>query len=201
MSYATCHTPSFERPRQAHNGATSHGNSLPFAWQIQVHDWKRDLGLVGALEDLKPWSGLEKKFTGISMTPRIESILNLATVEILGGANETMKILGTPNAKKVLEERMCNIFCDISQNPERRAFSSAEGVGKCLHTASVLYSYKADRVVLPFEKLIFMGHHQDLILPPSMSEKECNDLAGQGISLPSLGLVFLSLWCTTGFGQ
>lgn len=184
---------------QASRGAVQNGTIQ--AWQVQVHDWKRELGAVGCFEKLNPWTRFQKKFLGISMTPRIEAILDLVTIETLGGAAATCKILKTKNAKEVIEEKMSNIFCDISQNPVRRAFSNSAGVGKCLHTASILYSFQKDRVVLPFEKLIFMGHRLDLIIPPALTERECNDLAGQGISLPSLGLVILSLWCTTGLGQ
>lgn len=168
-------------------------------WKEQIETWKEELGAVGPLASLRPWTGTsQRKFTGISTTDRVLNILDCVAIEKLGGAKLAAEALKSPSAQQILMAAVEDVFVDVSQNPCRRAFTSSEGLSKCLHTATSLYSFQRDGVILPFELMQFQGHGLDIEIPTSMRQKELKDLAGQGICLPCLGLVVTALLITVG---
>ena len=169
-------------------------------WHVQVLDWREKLGCVGSLEVLRPWTGLRgRRYLGLKATSRVQAILDLVTIESLGGAQKTAALL--QQAPEVYEpaifKTMENVIVDVSQNPARKAYSNIDGIAKCMHTASVLYSFKRDGIILPCEQMLFQGHSRDIVYPRTMSQKAIHDLAGMGISLPCLGLIFSVLLVTT----
>lgn len=166
---------------------------------MQLADWRNKLGCTGDLSDLHPWTRLPNlKYTGISPTKRILEIMDATTIEILGGAAKTRQILSGPSPAMTIRRAMSHVLLDVSQNPCRKAFSSSCGIAKCLTTATTLYSFSRDRAVLSFEKMLLQGHSMSLRVPDSMSDKALNNLAGMGISLPSLGAIIVALMCSTG---
>lgn len=170
-------------------------------WQVQIQDWRVQLGCLGMWEVLRPWTSLpNRKYLGIKPGPRILAILGLVTIEILGGAESTAKLLSEHPSVYVpkIVTAMEGIIVDVSQNPIRRAFTNNKGISKCMTTSSQLYSYKRDGLILPREQLYFQGHSRALKFPPKMSQKSIHDLAGVGISLPCLGMIFSSMLVTTG---
>ena len=151
--------------------------------------------------NLSPWTSLNGlKFTGLSMTNRIKQLLDCVCMQVCGGARETERILSlSPEmARNKILDLMKDVVLDVSQNPGRRAFSNRLGMAKCLTTSSILYSYRLDRVIFPFEKMLWQGHSVVTKIPSSMSNRELDDLAGIGIQLPSLGLLVVALMSTTG---
>ena len=161
-------------------------------------EWKEELGATGRLASLKPWTQTHRRYHGISATERVLTILDCVTMSTLGGSQETSDIMKSPNANALVESAMQHILVDVSQNPCRRAFSNMQEVSKCMHTASIIYSFRKDRVLLPFEMMMIHGHSMSMQVPNGMTPKELHDLAGMGINLPCLGLILASLMLSTG---
>ena len=166
---------------------------------MEVQAWLEKLGVDDRQPKLRPWTGLpDRKYMGITPTQRVKAILDAVTIEVLGGARNTRMVLQQRDAASEIERAMWDIVVDLSQNPGRRYFSNAEGVAKCITTASKLYSFRRDRVVLPFELMLLQGHSESLKVPQGMRPKELAELAGEGICLPSLGLIVTSLMLAPG---
>lgn len=110
----------------------------------------------------------------------------------------TFDMMQLPNASHLILAAMEDVFVDVSQNPVRRAFTNSEGIAKCIHTATSLYSYQRDGVILPLELLIFQGHSLDTVIPERMRPKQVHDVAGQAICLPCLGLIVAGMMLTVG---
>ena len=158
-------------------------------WHSQIADWKADLGAKGKYLNLAPWSSLPGlRLTGISSTTRVKAILDL------GGPSKTACLMADPAYPENIRQAMAGVYVDVSQNPCRRAFTNKCGDMKCQHTASIVYSFGRDSVVLPFEMLLLQGHNANIVLPECMSLSELQDLAGMGIFLPNLAAVMLGLW-------
>ena len=139
-----------------------------------------------------------RKYAGISPTSRVLNILDCVVIEKMGGAENAEILLSRPKASQSILAAVEDIYVDVSQNPCRRSFTGSEGISKCIHTASCLYSYKRDGIILPFELMLLQGHALDLKIPDSMRQKQLHDLASMGISLPCLGMIIVSLMLTTG---
>lgn len=169
-------------------------------WHSQIADWKSELGAKGRHLNLAPWSSLPGlRLTGISSTTRVKAILDCVTMEILGGASKTAVLMADPAYPENIRQAMTGVYVDLSQNPVRRAFSNKSGDMKCQHTASIVYSFGRDSVVLPFEMLLLQGHNTNVVLPECMSLSELQDLAGMGIFLPNLAALMLGLWLQVDF--
>lgn len=144
---------------------------------------------ISAPRNLKPWTFAQRRFTGINATVRAKACIDLAVLQYLGveNASRSMKDLDQQT------ELVSDLFVDISQNPCRKAFSNQEGCAKCLTTATVLYSCKKDRIVLPLELLMFQGHTKELKIPAEMSPDAVKCLAGEGIALPYLATLIVAM--------
>ena len=163
-------------------------------WSKQIQDWRQKLGAVGALADLRPWTSLpERRYKGLSCTDRALASLDCVCMEVLGGAASAERAMRRPDRVEIVEGALRDTFVDLSQNPARRAFSHAGGVCRCLHTGSIVYSFRRDGIILPIEKMFLQGHPRDLQIPPCMTVKELDDLAAMGISLPCLASILLAL--------
>ena len=168
-------------------------------WHIQVEDWRSDLGCKGALHDLRPWTRCKsRKYIGLNPTSRIMAILDLVAIQVLGGAQRCFALMKEAGFEDVLKAELSQVIVDVSQNPCRRAFSNAKNISKCWTSTSILYSYKRDGIILPFEQFMVMGHPRGIQFPSNMSQKDIQKLAGQSISLPCLGLILAAMWTTTG---
>lgn len=167
-------------------------------WQVQILDWRAQQGCLGKFDGLRPWTGFNRKYEGIRATSRVLAILDLVTIEVLGGAQRTFEIMQRFNGEKVIAHEMQEILVDISQNPVRRAFSNQDKIAKCMTTSSLIYSFKLDRIILPFEQMLIQGHPPSFQIPGSVAQKAIQDLAGMGICLPCLGLIVVSMQVSTG---
>ena len=146
---------------------------------------------LGAPERLKPWSGESLEFKGLAVTPRILEVLDLAAIAHMGGGVKAAEVcrLGAG----AVREACAGLFTDTSQNPCRKCWTHA-GINKCLTTSTELYCHARDRVCLPIEKLFFQGHDLNrLKLPAGVRQTVLHELAGEGICLPSLGLIIYAL--------
>lgn len=168
-------------------------------WKQQIDDWRLDLGCKGFLRNIRPWTTVAPwRYKGINVTQRHLEILDCVALHFLGGAKRAEEILSKSNARDLIVGTLQHAVVDLSQNPIRRAFSDIDGTAKCLTTSSVLYSFSRDRILLPFEKMLLQGHSMTLKIPRSMPNKCLNELAGMGISLPTLGLIFVAMMNSTG---
>lgn len=136
-----------------------------------------------------------------SETPRVKALLDLVATERLMYACSNQQ---TPisEIKEFSQERkqelLKHVFCDISQNPKFRSCTGNDGVTGCLTTSTLLYSYGKDRMVLPFELMLFQGHRRGLKIPQDMKSSSLRSLAGEGMAVPCLGAIIWSLYLTKG---
>ena len=140
------------------------------------------------------WSG-EMKGRGLSLTNRNKTILDLVAAEKLKG-------LGLQKAQTLTWEQrqslLKGVFCDVSQNPKFASYTNDHGVTGCLATPTILYSYGKDRIVLPFEYILFQGHRRGMQFPTQMKSSEIKTLAGEGMFLASLGSVIWAMYLLKG---
>ena len=161
------------------------------AWRAQAAALRRDMH---APLDLKPWSSLPAKFEGLTPTPRILEILDLAAIARLG-TQECQRILRLPAERALAEmsRQLADVYVDVSQNPGRKCWSSQDLTAKCLTTASRLCCFRGQGLILPLELLYFQGHSRSVAVPHDMPQSSIRDLAGEGICLPVLGSILTSL--------
>ena len=153
---------------------------------------------MNAPHDLRPWSCLPVSFTGFEPTARVLEILDLVAISKIG-VDACRRILQQPPhlAAMQISRRLGDCYVDLSQNPARRAYSSAGDVAKCLTTSSRIYSFRRQGLVLPLELLYWQGHSRSVRLPGDMPQSSIRDLAGEGICLPVLGSIVMCL-CMAG---
>jgi len=172
-------------------------------WQVQIMNWRDELGIPKGSDEsslaCRPWTlSKQRKYRGLSVTPRVLAILDCVTIQMLGGFEMTKSLLQQPDATFRIEHAMEAVICDVSQNPVRRAFSNSQGIAKCQTTSSILYSFGADRIVTAYEQMLLQGHSRSMQLPDSMKQKDVSDLAGMGISLPCFAACIVAMLCTCG---
>ena len=138
--------------------------------------------LLGVSRDFAPWTSRNTFLgEGINMTDRIRDLLDVTAAKIL------LKKHGNP------KHELSRVFLDVSQSHIRHCHSSDDGLGPCFTTASELYHFGQDRVVLPQEILAMLGYTQVVQLPESVRPRDLKRMLGGGVSLPCVGSVLLSL--------
>ena len=137
------------------------------------------------------------KSTGLSKTKRIQELLDMVALQSLVWKGVSPLNATLMNAAQK-GEHLQHVFCDVSQNPRYASFTNHSGISPCLATSTILYSFARDRVVLPFELLMFMGHRRGIKIPPSAKPSQIRDLAGEGMHLASLGSVVWALYSIKG---
>lgn len=118
------------------------------------------------------------------MTRRVKDLLDCVVIErmVREGSSVTDAVQG-----------LANTFIDVSQSHLRKAYTSEDGVHKCLTTSSSLYSVGHDRTVLPLEMLWFQGYPRSLRIPGSVKGSHLKQFAGEGMCLPCLAHVLWSV--------
>ncbi len=126
---------------------------------------------------------------GLPNTERVFQIVDLAAMQAVGGTPEMVV-----KAKKdgpFLRKKLSDLVLDVSQNPDRHAYTK-NGKFPCLTTSSFLYWYHRDGILVPLEHMLLQGHRRTLEIPDTMTPRLLRQLAGEGMSLPCLGLL---VWC------
>ena len=164
-------------------------------WKIQASALRKSLGIA---EHVRPWAACPRKYTGLKVTPRVLEMIELAAIFHLGSekASAFMQLKQQP---ALLQRELAEVYVDVSQNPCRRPWTNLAGISKCLTTSSQIYSFKRDGVVLPLELMGWQGHRHALSLGSDMMPQDLKELAGQGISLPCLAVVIVSLAASEAF--
>lgn len=140
--------------------------------------------LSAPLQTAKPWSTVAR-MTGVAVNPRIKEMVDLAYLM----TKEGLKMQDLPHQK---DDVVKGLFADLSQNIGRRPWGSF----RTLTTASQVYHFKLDRLILPEECLRVLGFGrlakiglQDAGLTPA----ETGEFVGQAMSVPSVGVACMSL--------
>ena len=129
------------------------------------------------------------------MTERVKAILNLVVADV-SSTLRTKSRLTRKNVMKLLQ----GVVVDISQNPDRRAFTGKNGNLRTLTTSSVLVDLGRSRMLLAKEYLYLQGHSPlTTSIPEHISEVRLRKLAGEGMALPCIGVVIWCIYLTKGF--
>lgn len=162
-------------------------------WESQILRWRSELKIS---KQYSPWNDLGNSATGIKLTPRVRQILNMVVAE-------KIKSLGAKHrTRDRVLARIKGTVVDISQNPGRKNFTKDEKAMRALTTSSQLYHFGRDCCILPSEMLALQGHNPDRFkVPPSMTPIQVRRLAGEGMALPCLGMIVVSLCLTKGFPE
>ena len=175
----------------SHAGKDKDASDRGESWISQCAAWRESLGLPS---DAKIWSH-KMVATGLSATSRVKEILDLVAAEKLKkyGLSNVLRM-----SKEEKQELLRGVFCDVSQNPKFASYTNEANVTGCLATSTILYSYGRDRVVLPFEHLMFQGHRRGIVFPPEIKSTQIKTLAGEGMALPCLGSVIWAMYLLKG---
>ena len=165
-------------------------------WRKQIEEWKARLGAGGELEHLRPWTRFNQP-KGLPNTERVRAILDCVCLQTVG-TERVVALLKEPTGPAQIRALMSGVFVNVSQNPMRQAFTNKRGIAKCLHTATQLYSFQRNRIILPYELMLLQGHSRGVQIPELMPKKDLHDLAGMGISLPSLGVLVAGVMLSVG---
>ena len=167
------------------------------AWRKQATEWRLELGVAASY---CPWQHLQLKAVGLRMNSRVKSLLDLVVTDVIVHYLQR----NPKTAQKAARSRawarkvMSGTVVDTSQNPGRRPFVMRHIGTMC--TSSHLYHFGRDAVILPLEMLFLQGHPSRTEVPyDKMSATHARRLAGEGIALPCLALVVMSLLLTKGF--
>ena len=158
-------------------------------WGQQLLLWREQIGVS---KTFCPYDQLGIRIRGCNVTRRIRGIFNCVIAAKLKGE--------VKRNKKHCLEKLKGVMVDVSQNPVRRAYTPAHGINHTLCTSSFLVHLGHCRTVLPAEHFCFQGHNVSKLRFPrefanggSISNKQYRQLAGEGMSLPCLGVVIISL--------
>lgn len=147
---------------------------------------------VGVSPTFSPWTsrpGFEGR--GLSRSARVLDLVNCIAIQKLVTSNTTAENL---------ESELKHTMLDYSQSHARRSATHADK-HRCLTTSTTLYSYGLDRVVLPLETLWWQGFPRSLKVPQQVSSSDIKEFAGEGMTLPCLATILLSLIWNVDYGQ
>ena len=141
---------------------------------------------------------LKVNIRGLEMTPRIRAILNMVVAAKVSGKHCV--------TRASILDAVATTIVDVSQNPARRAFTPKSGVNHTLCTSSRLVHLGLMRTLLPVEAMLMQGHNIDNLKFPGigqggLSNHQIRCLAGEGMYLPSLGMLIWALFLTGAFTE
>lgn len=144
---------------------------------------------MGVSADCKPWT-TQPGFMGrgLRRTERALELIDLAAVQTLVSSSQPNPIQRAQRDRAWMRKQLSGVLVDLSQNPVRRCFTK-NGKTPCLTTSSNLYCFKRDSLLLPEEYMMLQGHQRTISIPDAMTGKQVQELAGEGMSLPSLALI------------
>ena len=164
--------------------------------------WKREAlacrQTAGVPSTFHPWTGRRAfQGAGLPRTARIFEILDCIAIVTCKDAGLAPKDMNTAVVQRLLH----GAFVDVSQSFSRRAWALRNEDLPTFTTSTTLYSFSDDRVVTGREMLQMHGHSPRLSVPDSLTEENLRELAGEGMALPSLGLVVWSLFLCKRFPE
>jgi len=164
------------------------GMGLP-QWEQQANLWRSELGIS---KTRAMWDALDQEPVGLTLTPRIQTLLNLVVAE----RTKSVKIKSRKNVMKALK----NTVVDVSQNPVRKSFTKDNGNIGTLCTSTQLFHIGRGARILPPEMLWLQAHNpKRTVILKDISPHQLQHLAGEGMPHPCLGLCVWALCVTKGF--
>ena len=136
------------------------------------------------LRTAKPWSTVTR-MTGTVATPRVKEMVDIAYLL----TQEGLRMQDMPHQKNDIVK---GLFADLSQNIGRRPWGSF----RTLTTASQVYHFRLDRLILPEEclRLLGFGRIAEIVLQDSgLTPAETGEFVGQAMSVPSVAVACMSL--------
>ena len=163
-------------------------------WRVDSRKWRGQLQITPTFS---PWtSRTEFRGQGLPQCERVLDLLDLVVAQKISDLQLSGRM-----SFKALQEKLADVYVDVSQGHVRRPFTPQKGPSHCLTTSSAVYSFARDAMVLPLEMLMWHGHKSSVTLPPNMSQKSLAKLAGEGMALPSLGTVIWALFLLKQFPE
>ena len=139
---------------------------------------------LGVSQNYSPWTGgANFAGEGLSLTQRVVDILNVVAI----------KVMQADASRRSGPQCLEHVYVDVSQSHARLNFTRRNGLTGAFTTATELYSYKEDRVVLPHEMMWMHGFPVDCSVPSTISPGAFKDMIGNGMSLPSLATMVWAL--------
>ncbi len=177
---------------------TSSASRFSERWEVQLQSWREQLAEEGIPMDAKPWTSEPAVQTtnGPPLSNRVRGILDAVACEVLGA-----QMISSTFKEKL--EALKHTYVDVSQNPCRKAFTSKRGTGMnhTLATSTQLFSFYRNGFLVPIEYMYLQGHRRSLAIPSEMSQRALRTLAGEGICVPCLATILISLWQMNAFGR
>ena len=113
------------------------------------------------------------------------AIMNMVVADITQPLKQQKK-----NTKRAMMAALADVVVDVSQNPARRAFTGRSGSLRTLTTSSQLADISRGRMLKPAEYMWLQGHNRlTTQIPEELHGRKLRTLAGEGMSLPCVGLV------------
>ena len=163
-------------------------------WQLQLAAWRKDIGApVTGITWRPQWDA-----ACLPKTARVQEILDTYAFDRLKARTQrdVQSILDMPMSEK--RKILRHDYVDVSQNPRYIAKNHDDGQMSCICTGSNVYSFGRDRVLLPVELMYLQGHRRGLEVPDNVRCSRLRQLAGEGMSLPSLGSIIWSMYLLHG---
>lgn len=162
----------------------------PFSkWPVESAEWRKKLQMPKAFA---PYSEGRQGVINLKGTKRVWDLLDCAAVQVCRSKKARLD-----NMKKALNDAIV----DVSQSHGRRPVSNSQGVAHTLTTSSQLFSYRQERLLVPFEHLLLQGYPSNTKIPKELSDRDVRSLAGEAIALPSLGTICWALYLLRAFPQ
>ena len=131
--------------------------------------------------DWYPWTS-SHLLRGCPKTARIKEVVELGWLRHMIDKKQDP----TTNPAELDPRFWQSMWCDLSQNPRRRA--SSQGTRRCSTTSSFWYSYTEDRVLVDIEYFTSLGF-DDTVDITGCSMQEIQSLTGDAFALPSVGSI------------
>jgi site-specific DNA-cytosine methylase len=153
-------------------------------WHQESATWRDAMDVSPSF---RPWTSRATfRGDGISATPRVLDFLDCVVSSKLKSAPATRH--------DGVQQLMMDTYCDYTQSHGRKNYTNRQGCNHAFTTATEMYSFGHDRVVMPTEMLSMHGYPADMAIPDNITPSELKAMAGNGIALPCLGTIMWSLY-------
>lgn len=180
--------------------ATKEDEDRESQWRVQITAWRDKLEITPNLNVLEK---VGATFAGVRMTHRARNLLEMVANEkavLLLRQQQAKKSKKVKLTKQLIQTAISKVVVDISQNPCRHIYTNAKGQAHTMCTSSELVHLGKRRALHPKEMMFLQGHNpQETRFPSRMALEDIKKLAGEGMSLPCLGLCIWGQFLLKGF--
>ena len=149
----------------------------PSAWPVWKQESAQVRAQLGVSRHFKPWTSRgEFAGEGIPHSARVLDFLDVAASARLSDGLTLQ-----------------DFYCDYSQSHGRRKWTNSRGCNPTFTTATELYAFGADRVVLPWEMLLMHGFPSNTRVPQSLRQTTLKSMVGNGMSCACVGTLLWGL--------